>query len=147
MTGKTVLILGGGIGGLVAASELRRLLTDEHRILLVERNPRHAFQPSFLWVMIGLRQPQQITQDVRGLVHPGVDVILAEVQAIDPTNRRVQTSAQTLDYDYLIIALGAELNLGAIPGLAEGAHTYYTFDGAAKLHDALRNFAGGAVAL
>ncbi|MCK6582505.1 MAG: NAD(P)/FAD-dependent oxidoreductase [Anaerolineales bacterium] len=147
MSGKTILILGGGIGGLVAASELRRLLSDEHRVVLIEKNPRQTFQPSFLWLMTGDRQPQQITRDVRDLVRRGVEVILAEAQAIDLTNRRVQTGAQTLSYDYLIIALGAELNLGAIPGLSESAHTYYTFDGATKLYDTLRNFAGGKVAV
>lgn len=147
MSGKTVLILGGGIGGMVAASELRRLLPAEHRVVLVEKNPKHMFPPSFLWLMTGDRQPEQITQDVRRLVRPGVDVILAEVQAIDLSNRSVQTSAQTLNYDYLIIALGAELALDAIPGLAEGAHTYYTFDGSIKLRDTLRTFAGGKVAV
>ncbi len=147
MTGKTVLILGGGIGGLVAANELRRLLPNEHRIVLVEKNPQHAFAPSFLWLMTGERRPEQITRDVRQLVHPGVEVILAEAQAIGLSNRRVQTSAQVLNYDYLIVALGAELAPGAIPGLAESAQTYYTFDGAMKLRDALQNFAGGKVAV
>src|SRR3990172_12170401 len=109
MSGKIVLILGGGIGGMVAASELRRLLPAEHRVVLVERNPKHAFPPSFLWLMTGDRQPDQITQDVRRLVRPGVEVILAEVQAIGLSNRSVQTSAQTINYDYLIIALGAEM--------------------------------------
>ncbi len=147
MSGKTVLILGGGIGGMVAASELRRLLPTEHRVVLVEKNPKHAFPPSFLWLMTGDRQPEQITRDVRRLVRPGVEVILAEAQAIDLSNRQVQTSAQTLNYDYLIIALGAELASDTIPGLAEGAHTYYTFEGAARLCDTLRNFVGGKVAV
>ena len=147
MNGKTVLILGGGIGGLVAANELRRLLPNEHRIVLVEKNSRHAFAPSFLWLMTGDRQPGQITRDVRQLVRPGVELILAEAQAIDLSNRCVQTSVQTINYDYLIVALGAELAPGAIPGLAESAQTYYTFDGAAKLRDALQNFAGGKVAV
>ena len=147
MSGKTILILGGGIGGMVAASEMRRLLPAEHRVVLVEKNSKHAFAPSFLWLMTGDRLPDQITRDVRNLVRPGVEVILAEVQAIDLPNRRVQTSAQTLNYDYLIIALGAELALDAIPGLAEGAHTFYTFDGSMKLRDTLRNFTGGKVAV
>ncbi|MEW5941511.1 MAG: FAD/NAD(P)-binding oxidoreductase [Chloroflexota bacterium] len=147
MTQKTVLILGGGIGGLVAANELRRLLPSEHRVLLVEKNSQHAFPPSFLWLMTGDRQPSQITRDARRLLRPGVELILAEAQAIDLPNRRVQTNAQPLDYDYLVVALGAELAFGAIPGLAEGAQTYYTFDGAVELRDALRNFAGGKVAV
>ena len=52
---------------------------------------------------------------------------------------------RTLDYDYLIVALGAGLAPEAIPGLAEGAQTFYTFEGAAKLHDALQGFAGGRI--
>jgi sulfide:quinone oxidoreductase len=127
----------------------------EHRLVLVEKNARHAFAPSFLWLMTGSRRPEQITRDVRRLVRPGVEVILAEAQTIDLTNRSVQTSAQTLTYDYLVVALGAELAPEAIPGpstgsgqaLAEAAHTFYTFDGAAKLRDALQKFSGGTVAV
>ncbi|MFZ2423874.1 MAG: FAD/NAD(P)-binding oxidoreductase [Anaerolineae bacterium] len=147
MNGKTILILGGGIGGLVAANELRRLLPREHRIVLAEKNAQHAFAPSFLWLMTGDRRPEQITRDVRQLARPGVEVVLAEAQSIDLPNRRVVTTAQTLAYDTLIIALGAELAPEAIPGLAAAAHTFYTFDGAARLRDALREFGGGTVAV
>jgi sulfide:quinone oxidoreductase len=147
MPGKTVLILGGGVGGLTAASELRRLLPSEHRVILVEKNPQHFFAPSFLWLMTGDRQPEQITRELRRLVRPGVDVVLAEAQAIDLANHTVQTSVQTLNYDYLIIALGAELAPEAIPGLAESAHTFYTFEGAMKLRDTLQSFEGGKVAV
>ena len=147
MPGKTVLILGGGVGGLTAASELRRLLPSEHRVILVEKNPQHVFAPSFLWLMTGDRQPEQITRELRRLVRPGVDVVLAEALAIDLANHTVQTSVQTLNYDYLIIALGAELAPEAIPGLAESAHTFYTFEGAMKLRDTLPSFEGGKVAV
>jgi sulfide:quinone oxidoreductase len=147
--GKTVLILGGGVGGLVAANELQRLLpaSGGHRIVLVEKNARHAFAPSFLWLMTGDRRPEQIQRDVRQLVRPGIELVLAEAQAIDVASHQVQTSARVLDYDYLILALGAELAPDAIPGLAEGAHTFYTLDGATKVRDALRGFAGGTVAV
>src|SRR4030066_1496486 len=147
MTGKTFLILGGGIGGLVAANELRRLLPDEHRVGLVEKNTKHPFAPSYLWLMTGDRRPEQITQDVSQLVRPGVDLLLAEGQTIDIANSTVQTSTQMLQYDYLVVALGAELAPETIPGLVESAHTYYTFDGAAKLRDALQDFGGGMVAV
>lgn len=89
MSGKTIIILGAGVGGLVAANELRRRLPGEHRIVLVEKNPRHAFAPSFLWLMTGDRRPGQISRDVRQLVRPGVEVVLAEAQAIDAANRSV----------------------------------------------------------
>src|SRR3989304_2569960 len=143
MAGKTIIILGGGVGGLVAANELRRLLPREHRIVLVEKNAQHTFAPSFLWLMTGDRQPEQITRDVRQLARPGVEGALAEAQSIDLFNRRVTTTAQTLTYDYLIVALGAELAPEAIPGLAEAAYTFYTLDGAAKLRDKLQEFDGG----
>src|SRR4030065_1414574 len=147
MTEKTVLILGGGIGGLVAANERRRRLPDEHRVVLAEKNPKHTFAPSYLWLMTGDRKPEQIAQDVQKLVQPGVDLLLSEVQTIDIANNSVQTSAQKLHYDYLIVALGAELALETIPGLSESAHTFYTFDGAVKLRDALPDFSGRRVAV
>ena len=147
MSNKTIVILGGGVGGLVTANQLRRWLPHEHRIVLVEKDARHAFAASFLWLMSGDRRPEQLTRDVRQLTRPGVEVVLAAAQSIDLANRRVTTSAQTLTYDYLVVALGAELAPEAIPGLAEAGHTFYTFDGAARLRDALREFKGGTVAV
>ena len=97
--------------------------------------------------MTGARRPEQITRDVRQLVRSGVEVLLAEGQAIDLANRTVQTSMQTVHYDYLIVALGAELAPETIPGLAESAHTFYTLEGAAKLRDTLQGFSGGTVAV
>src|SRR3972149_1627182 len=147
MTGKTVLILGGGVGGLAAANELRRLLPDEHRVVLVEKNPRHAFAPSFLWLMTGDRRPEQISRDVQQLVREGVELLQAEARAIDLTGRRVETTAGPLTYDFLVVALGAELAPDSVPGLAESAQTFYTFDGAAQLRTALRDFSGGKIAI
>ena len=116
---KTIVILGGGVGGQVAANDLRGRLSGEHRIVLVEQNARHAFAPSFLWLMTGDRQPEQITRDVRDLLRPRIDLVEAEVRAIDVKARQVETPDQSLVFDYLVIALGAELSPDIIPGLAE----------------------------
>lgn len=145
MSGKTIIVLGGGVGGLIVANELRQLLSSEHRLIVVEKNARHAFAPSFLWVMNGERQPDQITRDVRQLIRPGIEAVISEARMIDLAQRTVQTDTQTLNYDYLVVALGAELNPEAIPGLAEGAHTFYTFEGAAKLGKVLQDFNGKKV--
>jgi sulfide:quinone oxidoreductase len=147
MQAKTILILGSGVGGLVAANELRRHLPREHRIVLVEKSAQHAFAPSFLWLMTGDREPAQIIRPVRGLVRSGVEIVHAEVRGIDLAKQQVETSAQLLPYDYLIIALGAELAPETIPGLTEAAHTFYTFDGTMKLRDALAAFTGGIITL
>jgi sulfide:quinone oxidoreductase len=147
MPGKTIVILGGGVGGLVAANELRRLLPEENRIVLVERDPYHVFAPSFLWLMTGERRPDQIRRDLRSLVLTGIEVELAEAQIIDIGNHHVQTSTRMLHYDYLVVSLGAELAPETIPGLLESAQTFYTFDGALKLNDALKSIPGGRVAV
>jgi len=147
MRAQTVVILGGGVGGLVAANELARRLPAPHRIVLVERSARHAFAPSFLWLMTGERKIAQITRDLRALLHPRIEVLHAEVRSIDSPSRRVDAGGQSVAYDHLVIALGAELAPDAIPGLADAAHTFYTLDGAERLRNALADFAGGTVAV
>jgi sulfide:quinone oxidoreductase len=97
--------------------------------------------------MTGDRKVEQITRPVHQLVQSGVEVIQAEARGIDLSRRCVEADTQRLTYDYLIISLGAELAPEVIPGLAEGAHTFYTLDGTVKLRDALRVFDGGRVAV
>jgi sulfide:quinone oxidoreductase len=147
MSSKTVVILGGGVGGLVTANKLRRRLGREHQVLLVEKNLRHAFAPSFLWLMTGDRQQRQITRDIRSMVRPGVKVIEGEVLAIDAAGRRIETAAGAFDFDYLVVALGAELAPDLIPGLASASETFFTAEGAVNLHETLRSFAGGKIAI
>ncbi len=64
---QTVLILGGGVGGLVAANRLRKALPEPHRIVLVDREPSYTFAPSLLWVMTGARSAEQITRPLARL--------------------------------------------------------------------------------
>jgi len=145
MPSKTVVILGGGVGGMIAANQLRRRLTPDHRVVMVERNVDHAFAPSFLWLMTGDRKPDQVRRPVATLLRRGVECVRANVETLDLPKRRVLTSAGEITFDYLIVALGAELAPDAIPGLAEASHTFYTFEGASRLHNALASFSGGRI--
>lgn len=147
MNTKTIVILGGGVGGIVVANELRQMLPQEHRVVIVEKNTEHAFAPSFLWLMTGDRKADKITRPLRTLVRSGVEVINAEVTGIDISNRRIATTTQPLNFDYLIVALGAELAPELIPGLAESAFSFYTFEETKRLQQALGNFSGGNIAL
>jgi sulfide:quinone oxidoreductase len=147
MNGKTILILGGGVGGIVTANALRQRLGDEHRITVVDKRDMHVFAPSLLWVMVGLRQPTQITKDLRRMLQPGVELLLAEVQEIDPDRQRVRTSSGELAYDYLVVALGADLAPEAMPGFGETAHSPFDLEGATGLWSALGSFEGGRVAV
>ncbi len=147
MPARTVVILGGGVGGIITANNLRRRLPDEHRIVLVERNAEHAFAPSFLWLMTGDRSPEQVRRPLVQLLRTGVEFVHGSVEGIDLNRRRIVTSAEDITYDYLVVALGAELAPETIPGLAEDAQTFYTLDGASRLRDTLARFSGGRVAV
>ncbi len=147
MQSTTIVVLGGGIGGMVAANEIRRQLPAAHRVVLVERNAQHAFAPSFLWLMTGDREPDQIRRPLAGLLRRGVELIHAEIASIDPVLRKVRTSATEIAYDHLVVALGADLAPDAIPGLAGASHTFFTFDGSVRLRDALQSFSGGRIAV
>lgn len=143
----TTVILGGGVGGVVTATELRKRVNGAHRVVLVDRTTQHLFAPSLLWLMLGLREGHQITRDLFRLKRKGIEVIQAEVEGIDLKAQRVGTTTGELSYDYLVIALGAEAMPEAMPGLAEVAHNVYDLRGAEKLWDALRGFGGGRVAV
>ena len=142
---STVLVLGGGVGGLVAAAEVRRRLGREHRVVLLDREGTHAFQPSYVWVLTGRREPRRIVRDLSFLTRRGIDVVRAEVQGIDPARREVRTTAGAFAGDFLVVSLGADLDPGAVSGLAEAGETFYTLPGAQRLHRALQEFPGGRV--
>jgi sulfide:quinone oxidoreductase len=145
MAGKTILILGGGVGGYTAAHELRARLSREHRIILIDRETEPPFAPSFLWLMTGGRAPDAIHKDLRVLAQQGVEFVHAEAQTLDIAARRVITNGGIFDYDYLIVALGAELAPELIPNLSDIAQTPYSLAGATQLRDALADFRGGRV--
>ena len=146
MAGKTVVILGGGVGGLVAANRLRRLLPREHRVVLVDRNVWHSFAPAYLSVMLGHKVAEQISRDLRRLGRKGIEFIPAEISGIDLSHRTVNLSGQALTYDYLVLAMGAQYSAGDIPGLAT-AYTYYTLEGAEALREELAGFKSGRIAI
>jgi sulfide:quinone oxidoreductase len=147
MVSKTIVVLGGGVGGMIAANELRVKLPKEHRIVLIERNAQHAFAPSFLWVMTGDRKSEQVRRPLPALLRPGIEFMNATAEGLDLQTRRVVTSRGTVPFDYLIIALGAELAPEWVLGVVEGSHSFYTLDGAARLQEALRGFSGGRIAV
>jgi sulfide:quinone oxidoreductase len=147
MAGRTVVVLGGGIGGLVVARRLRRSLDAADRVVLVDRSPRFQFAPSFLWVMTGARRPEQVSRDRHRLRRAGVEVLQAEVLGIDLADRTVKTSQAELSFDRLVVALGAELAPEALPGFAQAAHNVYTLQGAAAARDALGRFDGRRLAV
>jgi len=145
--GKTVLVLGAGIGGTVTATQLRKQLPSEHRVMLIERDARHVFAPSFPWLMTGLRRTENISRPRTRLSNLGVELVQGDIEKIDPEQRSVTVNGDTLTGDYLIIALGAELTAEMIPGLEQAGHTFYILDGAQQINEARLKFQGGRIAV
>ena len=142
---KTVVVLGGGVGGVVAASELRKRLPRSHRVVLVDREREHVFAPSLLWLIVGLREPESIKRPLARLERKGIEVRLGEVEMIDPAALRVTVSGKVLDADYLVVSLGAELAPEIVPGLQKAGHGFYTLSDAEGLHAALEWFIQGRI--
>jgi len=144
---KTILILGGGVGGIVTATELGRHVSAEHRIILIDKNATHAFAPSFLWLMTGSRKQHEIQAPLRSLLTKNIDVVTGTVDEIDPDEQKVCAAGREFRYDFLVIALGADLAPATIMGWNERIHTFYSLEGAAKLYDSLKGFEAGKVAI
>ena len=147
MDQETILILGGGIGGQVAANSLAPLLKGKHRIILMDKGQNFEFPPSFPWVVAGQRNPADIQKSLPSLLKKGVTFIQAEIFGIDPVSKKVKTSAGPLSFDYLLISLGAELAPGKISGFQEGALNLYTLDGSIQIHKSLQSFDQGKIAV
>ncbi|OFW48657.1 MAG: pyridine nucleotide-disulfide oxidoreductase [Acidobacteria bacterium RIFCSPLOWO2_12_FULL_68_19] len=143
MDTKTILILGGGIGGLATARALVRRLPRGHRIVLVERERDHVFAPSLLWLMVGARTPAAITRPLDRLVPKGVEVRYGEIDRIDPGRRTVSIGGESAAADFIVVALGAALDPSAVPGLADAGHNIYTLPGAQSLCGALKELRAG----
>ena len=146
-TGKTIVVLGGGIGGVVAASLLRKRLARTHRVVLVERETQHVFAPSLLWLMTGARRARQISRPLAPLARSGIELVHGEIERIDPATRSVQVAGREIHGDYLVVALGAELAPETIPGLTEAGHNFYTLAGAQSLDAARAQLHAGHLAV
>ena len=128
-----VLILGGGFGGVGAATSLKDSGTD---VVLVDQNDYHTFQPLLYQVATDLLETTAVGHPLRGLFHeqPNVTVHQATVTAIDLATRTVQFGEMpALTYDYLVIALGAEVNFFGVEGADQHAFPLYTLADAVRL--------------
>lgn len=147
MQQKTIIVLGGGIGGLVAANELKKKIGNKARVVLIDKNKTHVYAPSFLYLMLGKRQAAKIQKPLSLLKRKGVEVVNEEVMKIDPENKKVVMASGDYKYDYLIISLGADLAPEKIKGLAASGYNLYDLREVERLRDDLKNFSGGKVVI
>src|SRR3990167_6531487 len=122
---KQILILGGGIGGLVAANKLRKKLGKEHKIMLIDKNDKHIYAPSFLWVIEGKRNAEKIQKPLEFLKRRGISFVNEKVVKIETEKKIVRTNKNKFNYDYLIISLGTELVPENIKGLSQAGYNLF----------------------
>jgi sulfide:quinone oxidoreductase len=144
---KRIVILGGGCGGVVAATNLGRKLGTDHDVILIDRRPDHIFMPAFLFVMLGERQPRDISRSLSHLQKRNVKVIQSEILGIDPARQEVSLQDQKINYDFLIVSLGLQTRPDLVPGFAESSLHPWEMDSAVRLRDALAGFRGGRIAV
>jgi sulfide:quinone oxidoreductase len=139
----SVLVLGAGFGGLELSSHLARELGDQVDVTLIDRADAFVFGFSKLDVMFGKRTLEAVRVPYRDLATPHVRFRQETVTAIDPEARRVVTDRGTCEADVLVVALGAEYDVAATPGLAEAGHEFYSVAGAEAVRELLPSFRAG----
>jgi sulfide:quinone oxidoreductase len=140
-----VVVLGAGFGGLELSTRLSEALGDAVEVVLIDRTDGFVFGFSKLDVMFGRTTAEAVTHRYADIIQPGVTFVAADITRIDPGTKRVETTAGTFEGDVLVVALGAELDPSATPGLVEGGHEFYTEASAFALRDVLDAFDGGRV--
>lgn len=137
-----ITVLGAGFGGMECSTILSESLADKVQVTLIDRSDSFIFGFSKLDVMFGHASLDAVRLPYRNFVKPGVRLLRETVTAIDPTTRRVTTNAGSYDCDYLVIALGADYDIAATPGL-KGTNEFYTVAGANLLRGILPTFSKG----
>ena len=148
---KKLVVLGAGTAGTMVVNKLSHLLDrDEWRITIVDQSEVHYYQPGFLFIPFGIYGPNDVVRPKRDTMPPGVELIMSEIESIDPAAKRVRLvkGNRYLDYDVLVIATGTHARPEETPGLLgpewrESVHEFYTYEGALALARRLRTWKGG----
>jgi sulfide:quinone oxidoreductase len=137
-----ILVLGAGFGGLELCTLLSEALSDSIDVTLIDEKDHFVFGFSKLDIMFGHANPQAVRLAYANFAKSGVQLIQQTITKIDPVAKRVTTNAASYTADYLVVALGADYDWDATPGLAQ-VNEFYTMAGAERLRDALSHFTRG----
>ena len=146
MTGKKVLVLGGGFGGVQAAITARAALDSTHEVTVIDRYRVPHLCGMNPLLIVGERETDKTGRSLGRLANRGIKYLEASIDRIDTADQKVATSDGTLDYDYLVVALGAAYDWDAVPG-ARGAYSFYDFDYARRLRRRLSRLKRGKIVI
>jgi sulfide:quinone oxidoreductase len=141
-----VVVLGGGVGGTLAANLLSKELGRDVHVTVVDPTGMHVYQPGFLYVALGQANGRWLARDERTLLREDVDLVVEGAQRVDLSAAKVLLErGGSIPFEYLIAATGSRLVKDAVPGLIEGSHDFYSLEGSLRLREALRTFDGGHI--
>lgn len=151
---KTFLILGAGTGGTMVANKMAAALDpQEWRIVVVDKDENHYYQPGFLFIPFGIYSPADVVKPKRNFLPPTVEVVFDEIELIEPDKNRVKLNGKSISYDYLVIATGSYIHPEETAGMLDGGgwrnniFDFYTPDGAAAMARFLKFWKGGRMVL
>lgn len=151
---KTFLILGAGTGGTMVANKMAQSLdSKEWRIVIVDKDQNHYYQPGFLFIPFGIYSPADVIKQKRSFLPKKVQVIFSDIELIEPDKSRVKlTNNQTISYNYLVIATGSHIHPEETPGMLgsgwnNNIFDFYTIDGATALGKFLSTWNGGKLVI
>ncbi len=150
-TKKNLVVLGAGTAGTIVVNKLRpKLADDEWQITVVDQDDVHPYQPGYLFLPFGGYQPSDITKPRHQFIKDGVDLVLGTIDRVVPEDNKVLLEGgRELPYDQLVIATGISPRPDQTPGMDDPAvwgktvHEFYTFEGAQRLHEVLKDWPGG----
>ncbi|MFT7776060.1 NAD(P)/FAD-dependent oxidoreductase [Roseateles sp.] len=137
-----ITILGAGFAGLELSTQLSEALGDAVQVTLIDKGDAFVFGFSKLDVMFGHAEASAVRLPYARFAKPGVRLLRETVTAIDPVTRRVTTDVGVHEADHLVVAMGADYDIAATPGLAD-EHEFYSVPGATRLRDVLPAFRRG----
>ncbi len=140
---RRVLVLGAGFGGLELSTMLSEASGGEIEVTLIDKGETFVFGFSKLDLMFGREQPEAVRMAYADIAKPGITVLRETVTAIDPEARRVTTDGGTYEADALVVALGADYDFAATPGLREAGNEFYSVAGAERLAEVIPTFSAG----
>ena len=164
LKGKRVVILGAGFGGLFSANFLRKNLSDEHQIIVIDKKDYFLMGFVNLWILNGNRNLEDSKIELSNLKNKNIVFLQQEVININPHKKTIITDSipsssssfteakqnhqnHKIEYDYLIIALGVEYSTEQINGLKNRAFNLYDAEQIPKLRNEILSLKEGKIAI
>ena len=151
---RKLLILGAGTAGTMMLNKLLPVLNKkEWQITIVDKEETHYYQPGFLFLPFGIYSPKDVIKPKKDFFPKGADVVISGIDRIQPKDNSVKLmNGKVIDYDYLIIATGTDINPSEIEGMLgdgwrKNIFDFYTFEGAKALGEHLTGFEKGKIVI